>query len=101
MNGSTLWKLLRRGLRKPTRLITAWILTGVAASAVFLFAPPELESKLYALTVGFGCITGFALQLGTVGRRGFLERLSFSAAGAVLIVAVFTILRFSLFTVIH
>lgn len=70
------------------RLIAAWaaaLIMGVLVTV--LVSGPDRFSWL-VLAVGVSTLVTFALQLGTAERVGFITRVAFSVAGAVVIIAV-------------
>ena len=69
------------------RLVTAWVVAAVFGVLVTVFVEPDQRFAWLVLAIGVSTLVTFALQLGTAQREGFITRLSFSVAGAVLIIA--------------
>lgn len=70
------------------RLITAWIVTALAAVTVMsLFTWESGRVEWLTVVIAFGTLVTFGLQLGTAQRQGFIARTAVSVSVAVLIVA--------------
>lgn len=70
------------------RLIVAWVSALVMGVLVTVLAPQADRFSWLVLAVGVATLITFALQLGTAERVGFITRVAFSVAGAVVIIAV-------------
>ncbi|CAG7604023.1 hypothetical protein ACFPZL_12405 [Leucobacter soli] len=70
------------------RLITAWTFAAVVGILVTVLVSGDARFPWLALAIGASTLVTFALQLGTAQREGFITRLSFSVAGAVVVIAV-------------
>ena len=71
------------------RLFIAWVGTALVALAVsFMFTWNSDRMEWFTISIAFGTLLTFGLQLGTAQRQGFIARTALSVGGAVLIVAV-------------
>ncbi len=71
-------------------VVPVWILSLVAVVAVGLFVPPASFLVFLPVVLGLALVVTFGVQLLVPVRKGFVDRVSASLGGAVVILAVAT-----------
>ncbi len=72
-------------------VVPVWILTVLAVVAVGLFIAPGQFLVFMPVVLGLALLVTFGIQLLVRERKGFVNRVSASLAGAVVILAVATV----------
>ncbi|MCS5732697.1 hypothetical protein [Herbiconiux daphne] len=72
-------------------VVPVWILTILAVVAVGLFVSPASFLVFMPVVLGLALLLSFGIQLVVTERKGFVNRVSASLGGAVLILAVATV----------
>jgi len=72
-------------------VVPVWILTILAVVAVGVFVAPEQFLVFMPVVLGLALLVSFGVQLVVKERKGFVNRVSASVGGAVLILALATV----------
>jgi hypothetical protein len=71
-------------------VVPVWILSVLAVVAVGLFVPPTSFLIFLPVVLGLALVVTFGIQLLVPVRKGFVDRVSASLAGAVVVLALAT-----------
>lgn len=72
-------------------VVPVWILSILAIVAVGVFVSPEMYLVFFPVVLGLALVVTFGIQLLVPVRKGFVNRVSASLGGAVVILAVATV----------
>src|SRR5690554_2240212 len=71
-------------------IVTVWVLVALAAVATVVFAASGERLQWFPIILGAATILSFCLQLALDSKVGFVNRLTTSVAGAVVLLALAT-----------
>lgn len=75
---------------KAGTVLPVWGVTALAAVIVGIASPPEQDFLWLLVTLAAAVVLTFAVQLATLTKDGFVDRVMASVAGAVLILGIAT-----------